>query len=136
MYIGQAYASAFKKLLTFEGRASRSEFWQVYPVFLLIVVSVHFFSFFFLDAFYKDARDQFALQLIYLFFLYFGVCLFISFCHIPLIVRRFHDIGLDGVLAIFSIFPPLSLFIALIFCMMPGTKGDNKYGPDPLANNS
>lgn len=136
MYTSQAYASAFKKLLTFEGRASRSEFWQVYPVFLLIVVFVHFFSFFFLVEFYKAARDQFVLQLIYLFFLYFGVCLFISFCHLPLLVRRFHDIGFDGVLAIPAIFPPFSLLIVLICCIRAGDKGDNRFGPDPLANNS
>lgn len=136
MYTSQAYASAFKKLLTFDGRASRSEFWQVYPVFLLIVVFVHFFSLFFLDAFYKPARDQCPLQVIYLFFLSFGVSLFISFCHLPLLVRRFHDTGLSGILAIPAIFPPFSLLIVLICCIRAGDKGDNRFGPDPLANNS
>lgn len=135
MYIGQAYASAFKKLLTFHGRASESEFWQVYPVFLFIVVSVHFFSFFFFEAFHKAARHQADLQVIYLLFLTIGVSLFISFCHIPLIVRRLHDTDISGKFAIIAVFPPFSLFIAILFCIRTGDKGDNKYGPDPLANN-
>ena len=135
MYTSQAYASAFKKLLTFDGRASRSEFWQVYPFFILIVVFIHFFSVFFFEAFEKTVRFQLDIQEIYLPFLAYGVSIFISFCHIPLIVRRLHDANLGGILAVPAIFPPFSILIALIFCMIPGTKGDNKYGPDPLANN-
>lgn len=135
MYIAQAYASAFKKLLTFDGRASRSEFWQVYPVFILIVFFVQFISVFLFFALYYEARHQTPLQVIYLLFMTFGVNLFISVCHLPLIFRRLHDTGLSGILAIPAIFPPFSLLIVLICCIKAGDKGDNRFGPDPLANN-
>ena len=135
MYIAQAYASAFKKLLTFDGRASRSEFWQVYPVFILIVFFVQFICVFLFFALYYEARHQTPLQVIYLLFMTFGVNLFISVCHLPLIFRRLHDSGLSGILAIPAIFPPFSPLIVLLFCIRAGDKGDNRFGPDPLANN-
>lgn len=43
-----------------------------------------------------------------------------------LTVRRCHDFNASGLLAIFAIIPFFNLIIGLI----PGTHGDNKYGPE------
>lgn len=136
MYIGQAYASAFKKLLTFDGRASRSEFWYVYPLFIIIILLVNFFGKIVAESFIGVAERR-GVEEFYLFgILTYILILFIVFCHLPLLARRLHDCNVNGAWVILAISPLLSILIALILCTRKGTKGDNKYGPDPLANNS
>jgi uncharacterized membrane protein YhaH (DUF805 family) len=48
---------------------------------------------------------------------------------ISLLIRRWHDLDQSGWLALFSLIPGL-LVIALLL-VVPGTKGVNKYGPQP-----
>lgn len=50
--------------------------------------------------------------------------------------QRLHDIGLSGWLGLLTV--PLTLLTWagwLLFCLVPGQKQENQYGPDPLAHN-
>lgn len=52
---------------------------------------------------------------------------------IAIAVKRWHDINASGWWAIVNLIPGIGL-IALVFNgLIKGTKGPNKYGPDPLA---
>ena len=135
MYIGQAYASAFKKLLTFNGRASRSEFWYVYPLFIIIIFLVKIFGKIAVESFIGIAERR-GVEEFYLFGILTNILiLFIVFCHLPLLARRLHDCNVNGAWVIPAMIPLFSILIALILCTRKGTKGDNRFGPDPLANN-
>jgi uncharacterized membrane protein YhaH (DUF805 family) len=52
-------------------------------------------------------------------------------------VRRFHDQNLSGLLALLNLIPYLGGLIVFVFMLLDGTKGENKFGPDPrdLINN-
>lgn len=51
---------------------------------------------------------------------------------IAVMVRRFHDQDKTGWLVLLN-FVPFGGLIVLIFMLLPGTEGDNRYGPDPKA---
>jgi uncharacterized membrane protein YhaH (DUF805 family) len=46
-------------------------------------------------------------------------------------IRRFHDQDRSGWFALFNLIPYIGWLIVLAFMVLPGTKGDNYYGPDP-----
>ncbi len=66
---------------------------------------------------------------------------YIIILHVPILIalfianlaattKRLHDIGLSGWVWMLGILVGDSLCVAL--ALIPGTKGPNKYGPDPL----
>ncbi len=48
-------------------------------------------------------------------------------------VRRMHDIDRTGWWLLIAFIPLIGVIVLLIFALLPGTAGDNKYGPDPKA---
>lgn len=56
---------------------------------------------------------------------------FVSISAIIQVVKRLHDIGLNGWLWIISLIPIANLIFGLYLLFMDGTKGPNKYGDDP-----
>ncbi|MGB3390868.1 MAG: DUF805 domain-containing protein [Pseudaminobacter sp.] len=55
---------------------------------------------------------------------------FITFLwiHIATSVKRLHDMGKPGILAISLFIPVVSIIVFLILCLFPGTSGPNQYG--------
>ena len=64
----------------------------------------------------------------------FGVLTF--FPDLAVAWRRFHDLSQPGWLhLVFMVFSPLFVFVIVLelaWFIVPGTKGPNRYGPDPL----
>jgi uncharacterized membrane protein YhaH (DUF805 family) len=48
-------------------------------------------------------------------------------------VRRFHDQDKSGWFVLLNLVPYVGGIIVLVFMCLEGTKGDNRYGPDPKA---
>jgi uncharacterized membrane protein YhaH (DUF805 family) len=48
-------------------------------------------------------------------------------------IKRWHDIGLSGWMCVLSMIPFLGIIVVLGVGLVPGTKGDNRFGRDPLA---
>jgi uncharacterized membrane protein YhaH (DUF805 family) len=101
----------------FAGRMNRSTFLLVVLTVLLAAVVLQRPG---VEA-YLDAHDAFALFIV-------------VFVALPLLIwqfatgaRRLHDIGMSGWLSVLLILPGMQIFLLL----MPGTKGQNKYGPQP-----
>ncbi|WP_246693614.1 DUF805 domain-containing protein [Mesorhizobium sp. M8A.F.Ca.ET.142.01.1.1] len=46
-------------------------------------------------------------------------------------MRRLHDVGLTGWLAILCFLPYVGLLAIVVFGLIPSQVGDNKYGPVP-----
>lgn len=51
-------------------------------------------------------------------------------------VRRFHDIGWNGLSVLLFVVPILNIFIGFIHYFRKGNENDNIYGPNPLKNTS
>tara|TARA_Y100000768_G_scaffold186663_1_gene139851 strand:+ start:4711 stop:5097 length:387 start_codon:yes stop_codon:yes gene_type:complete len=127
MNIIEATTSGFTNIITFKGRASRSEFWWFYLVVTILNIIVGFIP-------------------------YVGVILSLALAiaTLSMTVRRFHDLGLSGWWLFVSLAPfvidrtdtasgksnYLVLFGFMYALKMYITKGENvenQYGPDPLA---
>lgn len=46
-------------------------------------------------------------------------------------VRRLHDIDRSGLWALVSFIPFVGVFVLLVLLVLEGTRGPNRYGPDP-----
>jgi uncharacterized membrane protein YhaH (DUF805 family) len=47
-------------------------------------------------------------------------------------VRRLHDTNRSGWWLLISLVPILGGIVCFVFMVLPGTRGPNKYGPDPI----
>lgn len=65
--------------------------------------------------------------------LIWGWLLFLAAFLVSAVVRRLHDISYGAVAAVFLIVPGLQIIVLVILGLMPGKKGLNRFGPDPLA---
>jgi uncharacterized membrane protein YhaH (DUF805 family) len=102
----------------FKGRASRKECWLFFLE--LMVIS-------FLSSFVKVT----VLKIIFgLFFL------FLMIPWLAIFIRRLHDIGKSGWYYFISWIPLVGPIIMLIWMCKKGEKGINRYGPNPLTEES
>jgi len=46
-------------------------------------------------------------------------------------VRRFHDQNRSGWFVLLNLIPYLGSFVVLVFMLLPGTTGPNRFGSDP-----
>ena len=123
MDIQQSIKTCFKKYATFEGRASRSEFWW-FQVFYLMVTIVAVF----LDYGFGIDNTEFAgpLELVS------GLILLIH--GLAVNARRLHDVGRSGWWILVSI-TIIGLIPLFIWWLSAGTNKKNKHG-NPIKNKS
>ena len=156
MYFEQAIGTCFRKYATFSGRAQRSEFWWwvLFSEVGGIIFSLLDAALFGMGPFI--ASQSFGISQ------FFGVLgtifsLIIFLPNIAVTARRLHDIDKSGwwqiiglpIIAIlifaFISYMPIIIGIAvvvlfaiaiilIVWWATKGTQGDNRFGPDPLAN--
>lgn len=124
------YLDVLKKYATFDGRATRSEFWMFILINTLIMV-IPFLLIGFLGAGTGEPSDTVAtiLGLWLIFVIIYAIAVFIP--TLAVTTRRLHDGGNSGWWQLLN-FVPLGGIVLLIFEVLPGTRGPNKYGEDPL----
>ena len=122
-----------KRYAEFSGRSGRAEYWM----FQLLQFIVMIFCFL-LIIFGAGERGLAGLlgngwgttsTIGVAFIVAWAVLTFIP--NIAVTVRRFHDQDLEGWLILFNLIPYLGQFVVFVFMCLPGTTGDNKFGPDP-----
>ena len=111
MFIVENFISVVKRCMDFSGRSRRSEFWY----FVLVVAIIG-----------GVIGGVFGIGGIYLFYLLIVVLLSLS-----VQVRRLHDINKSGWWYFVSFIPFIGGLVLLFFNCLEGTRGPNKYGPDP-----
>ena len=113
MTFTESVSTCLKKYFVFQGRASRSEYWWfqliVSPSYLISEVLDNEVSFFFL-----------------------GITLFKLIPAISAGVRRLHDTNKSGFFLLISFIPFIGGLVLLFLLIPVGTKGKNRFGPDPL----
>jgi uncharacterized membrane protein YhaH (DUF805 family) len=125
MTVGEAITGCFSKYATFEGRASRSEYW--YFVLFAVICSI--------TARIIDLASGTAFWLLGFGYLSLACSLLTILPNISAVVRRLHDIDRSGWWVWLSAVPLVGIVLIVWLCRK-GTNGDNRFGSDPLANNS
>ena len=117
----QAIRSCFSNYITFQGRASRSEFW-----YFALFATVGGFVIGVLESL------TFGLSLVGTGFLrsLFSLAVFVPLLAVE--VRRLHDLDRSGWWWWLSVIPIVGWIILLFWWASKGTDGDNNYGHDPL----
>ena len=110
------------KNFSFEGRASRKEYWSFVAVVLIAVMALAA-----LGAVTDPNVYSFGILI-----LSFGT--FIQ--SLALAIRRLHDINKSGWYALLSFVPLVGGFIILFFMVSAGNTGINSYGDDPYGQAS
>ena len=113
MTFTESVSTCLKKYFVFEGRASRSEYWW----FQLIVSPSYFIS---------EVLDN------EISFFFLGITLFTLIPAISAGVRRLHDTNRSGFFLLISFIPIIGGLVVLFLLIPVGTKGKNRFGPDPL----
>lgn len=122
MSFGQAVSSVFSKYATFSGRARRSEYWYwVLFVFLVTLLALV------LDSVLKiriaEGSPYGWISVV--------VALALLIPGIAVTVRRLHDTDRSGWWYLLSFLCGVGAIIVLVFCLIDGTPGPNKYGDSP-----
>ncbi len=105
----------------FDGRASRKEFWMFY-LFVMLVSIVGYIGMGIGAAMGSDVVVMLFSAVLILFFLATLVP------SIAVAVRRLHDADKSGWFLLLS-FVPLAGIVLLVFYVLPGTPGENRFGP-------
>jgi uncharacterized membrane protein YhaH (DUF805 family) len=113
------YLEALKKYAVFSGRSRRMEYW--YFVLFNIMVSIVLAG---IDALLGTFTSYIGLLSgIY------GLAVLIP--TLALTVRRLHDIDRSGWWILIGLVPLIGAIVLLVFAVMEGTPGSNRYGPNP-----
>jgi len=135
MSFGQAVRSCLSKYATFDGRATRSEFWWFYLFTLIVSFVVLLPGYILMIAGAAASSDGSSPGIVF----WIGLVLIIIGAlaslalYIPFLAagcRRLHDRGQSGWLQLLLLVPCGNI-VLLVFWVMEGTHGDNAYGPKP-----
>jgi uncharacterized membrane protein YhaH (DUF805 family) len=120
-----------RRYADFSGRSRRTEYWM-FVLFVVLTMTAAFFAvaiFVGLGDPYgkKDATWDGILVLGILGFIYLATYL----PWLAVQVRRLHDQDLSGWFVLIGYIPYVGWFVILIYMCMEGTRGANRFGPDP-----
>ncbi|MGC6401687.1 DUF805 domain-containing protein [Sphingomonas sp. FW199] len=112
-----------KRYADFQGRSRRKEYWMFFLGYLIVTILLAVFGGIFGST--GDGASG-------LFLILFGI--FVLAIFIPALavqVRRFHDQDRSGWFVLLNFIPYVGGLIVLVFMVLEGTRGPNRFGPDP-----
>ncbi len=125
----------FRRYAEFSGRSRRQEFWM----FVLFNYIVAFawgavLGLIMLLLYLMDAREDTMMTICYLLIVPYGLfSLYLIVPSLAVAVRRLHDTDKSGWFILIGMIPLVGGIILIVFYATEGTRGPNRYGPDPLA---
>ena len=131
MGFSDAISTCFRKYFTLSGRAPRSEFWW-FALFVIVVsallngLDVSLFGTGMMTGNGFAVMTQHAP-----FSRLFGLIVLLP--SIAVAVRRLHDANHSGWWWWIFLVPLVGWIVLVVFYATEGTRGENRYGPDPLA---
>ena len=129
MTFTQSIKSVFCKYATFTGRASRSEYWY-FTLFNIITSTLLFLLGIAIGA-ATGGSDGVPGGLIVGYILYIIYGLGVLIPSLAVTVRRLHDTNNSGWLILLGLIPCVGGIVLLVFMILQGTNGENKYGDIP-----
>jgi len=121
----------FKRYADFSGRSRRLEYWLFSLFYTLVTIVLLGLGFGFAAASAGGTEGEIgaAFGIFLILWLIFALASFIP--GLAVAVRRFHDQDKSGWFVLLYFVPYLGALIMLVFMCIEGTRGDNRYGPDP-----
>lgn len=114
--------SCFNKYASFEGRASRSEFWY-FALFNCLVSTL----FMIVNVFFLCNNMEGIVGFVYILQILFSLVVVLP--SFAVVVRRLHDIGKSGWWFLITLIPLFGVIIYLIFLLTESEPWENEYGP-------
>jgi uncharacterized membrane protein YhaH (DUF805 family) len=121
-----------KKYADFSGRARRSEYW----LFTLFIVLVEIAYFILVSAIGGGTSGNMNPIGMVLSGLYFLFVLGILIPSLAVSFRRLHDTDRSAWWLLIALLPFVGGLVLLVFTVLPGTNGPNKFGPDPKSSST
>ncbi len=121
MGFGQSISHNLNNITNFAGRASRSEFWWWILAVWILQILVSLIT--------GGTRSGGG----FLAFIGWVIAVILTLATIAVGCRRLHDTGKSGWLQLLWFLPCVGVIILIVFWVMPGTPGDNQYGPPASA---
>jgi len=116
-----------KRYADFSGRSRRKEYWMFTLGYVLVLIVLGGLGGT-LGAFDPSGGEVVGTVILALIGI-FVLALFIPALAVQ--VRRFHDQDKSGWFVLLGFIPYVGGLIVLVFMLLEGTKGDNRFGPDP-----
>jgi len=120
MTFSEAISSGFRNYVGFSGRASRSEFWywMLFTVLVSIAMNIIDFGIFGISSNVNPFSSIWSL---------------ITFLpSLAIGVRRLYDTDRSGWWWLIAFIPVIGIIVLIVFWCSEGTRGPNRFGPDPL----
>jgi uncharacterized membrane protein YhaH (DUF805 family) len=115
------YLAALNKYAVFEGRSRRKEYWMFTLINALIIVVLSWIDMF--TGWYSLEGELGMLSGL------FSLAILIP--SIAVGVRRLHDTDRSGWWMLLCFFPLIGVAVLLVFFVLDGTPGSNRFGEDP-----
>ncbi len=117
------FVEGVKQYAVFRGRARRKAYWWFILICLLISIMLAVVDT--IIGKYDAATGVGLLSGL------FGLATFLPALGVT--VRRLHDTDRSGWWLLVTLLPVIGAIVMIVFVASIGTRGDNRYGPDPLA---
>ncbi|HEK2896279.1 DUF805 domain-containing protein [Proteus terrae] len=113
----------------FSGRARRKEYWMFTLVNTIIITVLYAILISSVDMYTGEMSSLGSIAGIII-----GIySLAIIVPSLAVTIRRFHDQDKSGWMFLLAFIPAVGGLIVFVFMCLEGTKGDNRFGPDPKA---
>ena len=123
-----------RRYADFSGRSRRKEYWMFFLFNLLVVTGLWCVIGLLMLMMYNMDSSESAMMAMFmpLVALYFLYVLVVFVPSLAVTVRRFHDQDKSGWMILLGLIPGIGGVILLVFMCLEGTRGPNRYGPDPV----
>lgn len=123
-----------RRYADFSGRSRRKEYWSFFLFNMLLAAAVWTLL---LLTFLAGMSESAMMAVMTPVFLLYGIAvLALLIPGIAVTVRRLHDTDRSGWSLLLGFIPIVGAIMLLIFYCTEGTRGPNRYGPDPKAGDS
>lgn len=120
-----------KRYGVFDGRSGRREFWMYTLMLTVIWAAVYAWLFASLAPFDRPATAPYPTSFL-MWLLVIGLLYWATFLpSLAVQVRRLHDQDKSGWLVLLAFIPYLGWLVMLALMCIEGTRGPNRFGPDP-----
>lgn len=120
------YIDVLKKYTVFNGRARRAEFWYFFLFSAIISIFLAV-----IDEFMGWNFEMGGDEIGFLSTLYY-IAVFLPY--LAVVIRRLHDTDRSGWWVLIAFIPIVGVIVLLVFLILAGKHGDNRFGPDPKAS--
>jgi uncharacterized membrane protein YhaH (DUF805 family) len=128
----------FRRYADFSGRSQRKEYWMfllfnwVVALMWGAVIGIVMLALYFTDM----SEDSMMLVCMILILPYAIYSLWVIVPGLAVTVRRLHDLDKSGWHLLIGLIPLVGGIILIVWYCTEGTRGPNRYGPDPLAGHA